>query len=163
MTGIANCGCHTKDTGAPEQVLQGRQVPKPTPRPACHWGGHNVAVVGGRRKKWQALGFVGMSCKDGGECLLEGWSGKRVLIAGVEADVVTAVWMLSCDGEGAGIQICLPCAGSSSVLAVGGLMQLSRKNTEQLTADERRVKNKCEKLDHGTWHLEMKQDFSGRL
>lgn len=85
------------------------------------------------------------------------------MIAGVEADVVTTVWMLSCGGEGGGIQLCLPCAESSSVLAVGGLMQMSRKNTEELTVDERRVKNKCEKLDHGTWHLEMKQDFSGRL
>lgn len=48
-------------------------------------------------------------------------------------------------------------------LAMGNLVQMSRKNTEELTAEERGVKNKCEKLDHGTWHLEMKQDFSGRL
>lgn len=75
--------------------------------------------------------------------MLEGWSGKRGLIAGVEADMVT-VWMLSCDGEGAGIQICLPCAESSSVLAMGGLMQMCRKSTEELRADKRRVKNKCE-------------------
>lgn len=29
--------------------------------------------------------------------------------------------------------------------------------------EEKRVKNECEKLDRGTWCLEMKQDFSGKL
>lgn len=51
MTGFANCGCHPKDSAAPGEVLQGRQSPKATPGPACHWGDHNVAVVGGRRKE----------------------------------------------------------------------------------------------------------------
>lgn len=67
MTEIANCGCHPKDAAAPEQVLQGRQSPEPTPGPDCYCGGHNVAMAGGRRKKRQALGFIGMSCKDGQE------------------------------------------------------------------------------------------------
>lgn len=95
--------------------------------------------------------------------MLQGWSDERVLIARVEANMVTTVWMLSCEVEEAGTQVCLPCAEPSSVLGDGGLMQMSRKNTEELTAEERGVKNKREKLDHGTWHLEMKQDFSGRL
>lgn len=38
-----------------------------------------------------------------------------------------------------------------------------KKNSEELRADEKRVKNKCEKSDHGTRCLEMKEDFSGRL
>lgn len=50
---------------------------------------------------------------------MQGWSDKRVLIAGVEADMVTTVWMLSCEGEEAGIQVCLPCAEPSSVLGNG--------------------------------------------
>lgn len=45
----------------------------------------------------------------------------------------------------------------------GSLQQLKQKNNEELRTDEKGVKNKCEKLDHGTWYLEMKQDFSGRL
>lgn len=45
----------------------------------------------------------------------------------------------------------------------GSLQQLRGKNTEEFRADEKGVKNKCEKLDHDTWCLEMKQDFSGRL
>lgn len=34
-----------------------------------------------------------------GEQLLEGWLGKGGLVAGIEANVVPALWMLSCDGE----------------------------------------------------------------
>lgn len=45
----------------------------------------------------------------------------------------------------------------------GSLQQLRRKNTEELGADKKGVKTKCEKLDHGTWCLKMKKDFSGRL
>lgn len=43
----------------------------------------------------------------------------------------------------------------------GSLQQLRRK--KELKNLEKRVKNECEKLDHGTWCLEMKQDFSGKL
>lgn len=162
MRGIANCGCHPKDTAAPEQVLQGRQCPKPTAGSACHWGGHNVAMAGGRSDKHWHSWVVRI---EGRGAIVGRLVRQNVLIAGAEADVVTTVWMLCCDGEEAGIQMCLPCAGRILLCAWqwGGLMQMSRKNTEELTADERRVKNKCEKLDHGTWHLEMKQDFSGRL
>lgn len=45
----------------------------------------------------------------------------------------------------------------------GSLHQWRGKNTEELRADKKGVKNKCEKLDHGTWCLEVKQDFSGKL
>ena len=55
------------------------------------WQEEEVTSIGAYRNESWGLGT--------GERLLEGQSGKGGLAAEVEANVVTAICMLSCDGE----------------------------------------------------------------